>query len=184
MIKPTPNTYAGKVLTLLVDYPDELDTSQIAKLLEPPPGRTQPFTGPADLRKWVAYREECIAAARNRASNALENLKRLGLVSPRGPARLSPSFLECQQKRGVHGALAFFALAYGKKVVLRHHALTIRFLESTGFALPVASVGTGRAPRDAYADLVEWGVVVPPSYRSASEAGIELVKSWRKHEGA
>lgn len=179
MIKPTPSTYAGRVLALLVEYPDELDTAQIAKLLEPPPGRTHPFKGPEDRRKWVNYREECITAARNRASNALENLKRLGLISPRGPARLSPAFLECQQKRGVRGALAFFALAYGKKVVVRHHALTIRFLDSTGYALPVASVGTGRAPRDAYADLVEWGVVVPPSYRVASEAGVELVKSWR-----
>jgi len=181
MIAVRPDTDAGRVLALLVDYPGELDTASIAAHLWPPPRRDRPYRDAADLTAWARQREEHQRARAAKVSRLLEGLRRLGLVEPRRGPQIAAWYVGTEMQRGRELALAFAVAdrVPRPKVRARHIALVAR-LASTGTAPPsAADLGTSRAVRSAYADLVSWGVVVPPSHRWSSAQGIVLVLSWR-----
>lgn len=183
MISVKPGSDGARVLACVVGYPGELGTTAIAALLWPPPRRVTPFRDHADLRQWQADKAAHKAAGEARVSRSLEGLRRLKLVEARSAPTLAEGFLRRVQVRGVDRALDFANADQSPRVKLkrRHRLLVDLMLANGGTAsspLYTDIAARGRAWSEAYADLVRIGVIVPPSCRWPSAAGVALVASW------
>lgn len=192
MISVTPGTLAHDVLALVAAHPGELDASTIAERLLPAPPWRPPFPathaeraasyaawlteerGPlsADGRTRVGGRREAAAA---RVSRALGRLQERGLVETRGPPVVAPWWLAVARRRGVLPALRSAADVDGGDLA-GHVAMVAEVEKGPRSAAALLGPSPSGARKRTYADLVAWGVILPPSQRWATEAGLALLQ--------
>lgn len=183
MISVKPGALAFAILTMLVNEPGEVDAEVIAASLLPaprflPPPSTMPVSD--RLRALYAHdqrREAHASEATAKVARLLGRLVEAGYVAPRRGPLLSEVYLTLEASRGRRLALEFAALEHRGKVRPRHLALVRRVVE---FLPPSREALLGKHPerayQEAYRELVTWGVLVPPSQRVPTEAGVELVE--------
>ena len=180
MISVKPDNAAGRTLALVVAYPGQLDTRAIGRHLCPAPKRRTPFLSWGDR---VLWRESCEIRGEESAvmaSAALEGLRRRKLVELRGSPRISTAFIARADRVGLRLALDYAALGARVRVKPRkRHADLVARADRTGSLPPYEEIAAmGRAAAEAYRELVAIDVIIPPSFRWPSAAGIELVESW------
>jgi hypothetical protein len=175
------------VLVHLVNHPGQDDAEAIARVLLPAPKFTPPPPSmPVGERLRALYAHDaaaeihrCEAAAK--VARAIGRLVESGNVAPRRGPVLSPEFMALDASRGRRLAVEFCALEHGGKVRRRHLSLIARvveFLPSTRESL--VGKRPKRATQQAYADLVRWSVLIAPSQRVPTEAGVALVSQLKE----
>ena len=179
MITPRPDTLPGRVLRLLVAYPGELRAADIAEHLYPRPRRITPYVNAADYRSWQGEVAEWHTHHTALVSRAIGRLQEAGLVERLGRVRVAAWFAEDAKTRGVISAL--------DRANPRWPAPSPP-LTGAGFLVHLLIGGVEKSPGDCvpksgagqrtYARLVEWGVLVAPSQRVATEKGRALVAGW------
>lgn len=180
---PRPTSLAGRALALLVDYAGELRAEDVAAHLWPPVRMSAPPVGTFDERRAAFAAVQAARAAHreattHRAAKVLARLQQGGLVDVCGAPRLAGWYVEIEAKRGRDLALAFATLEHGVKVKPAHRAIVA---ETMGMPCsPVREwLGTSRARREAYADLVRAGVIIAPTQRVPTAEGVRVVEGWR-----
>ena len=194
MISVAPGTLAHDVLRLVAAHPGELDASTIAERLLPGPPWRPPFPathaeraasyaawlteerGPlgADGRTRTGGRREAAAA---RVSRALGRLQERGLIETRGPPILAPWWLAVAQRRGVLPALRS-AADVDDGDLTSHVAMVAEVEKGPRTAAALLGTSPSGARKRVYADLIAWGVILPPSQRWATEAGLALLRNY------
>lgn len=170
---------ARSVLALLCVYPGQLTASDIAAHLFPPPKLDHQLPTAAAWREWGAAKEAHIRATSRRVSRALGKLQEQGLVAPCRPPHLAAWFLDDAAKRGLALALHRAHPAWpGKVPALGRHFILVGRLGDEGPMIVHDLLGAtpDGATKRAYRELVEWGIVVAPSLRWATAAGVALVE--------
>ena len=200
---PKPGSDLWRVLALVVANDGQLDAGAIAATLRPykavepaPPLVWSPVGASAAYSAWRASiqgRHQARAThereATEWASTCLQRLTSIRLLVParsRAP-ELSAWFLDMSKEHG-YGEALYRALNAGESDCLDDMAETDDDAEDFADALAmVEQVRNGPAStgvllgdgsgevRRCYTRLIEAGVVVPPSYRWATEAGRELI---------
>lgn len=183
---PRPGTDIWRVLALVVEEPGALTAEMIADRLYPEPAHVGPFTA-ASYRAHVealrAHRAEHAQAARVKAVGVLlHRLQQRGLVERCGGIRVAPWFEETAQRRGEVKALRLAMPEADRRQAreLRPHRAVLATVRACpGSVRDVLAEGGGWR-REAYADLGDWGVLVTPTRRTATEAGRVLIEQGAK----
>lgn len=180
VIAVTPTNEAGRALRFLTTYPSQLDASALGLLLRPLPRRRAPFRSWGDR---VLWRESCEVHKADSAAHAsmlLEQLRRRKLTEARGLPRVAPWFLARVARVGLRLALDYAALGCRARVKIRErHTDVLSLADGTGSLPPYETIAAlGRGPAEAYRELVLMDVLIPPSRRTPTEAGLALVASW------
>ena len=190
MIAVTPTTDAYRVLTLIAATPGEWDAATIAARLYPAPPLALPMSshaarsaaynawllserGPMDAQgKRSGGR---IDAATAKVSRILGRLQERGLIETRGPPLVAPWLLPSLERDGVQQVL-LDAADEEREPTATHALLVVRCLKShpESAADLLGAAPSGNVKR-AYADLVTWGVIVPPARRWPTVAGLKLL---------
>ena len=191
MIAVTPMTDAYRVLALIAATPGELDAAAIAARLYPPPPLALPIgshaarsaaysawllseRGPMDAQgKRSGGR---LDAATAKVSRILGRLQECGLIETRGPPLVAPWLMPILERDGVRKVI-LDAADEDREPSETHEALVSRCLNSPpdSAAALLGPSPSGNLKR-AYADLVMWGVIVPPARRWPTEAGLRLLE--------
>lgn len=176
---PVHGSSAWRVLALIVEEPGALTAEMIADRLHPEPRHVGPFT-PASYRAHVealrAHRDEDAQAARVKAVGVLlHRLQGRGLVEKCAGLRVAPWFEAKVEKRGLHKALLLAQPIGGPKRDLGAHRALIELVRASPGSVRALGAGGGGWRWEAYTDLGEWGVLVTPTRRTATEAGRALV---------
>lgn len=178
---PRPNTPAFAVLALIVAEPGALTAEILADRLHPEPRHVGPF----DAASWAAHvaalrahRAEAAVAARTKAvATILHRLQQLGLIERCGGVRVAPWFEAMCERRGETKALRLARPETDRRharELAAHRELLAKVRSCPGSVRELLAEGGGWR-REAYADLGDWGVLVTPTRRTASEAGRALV---------
>ena len=173
MIRPTPGSDAWSVLDLVVRYPGQLDSVRIGERLWRPRIRST-----ADVLAVRRAITESGAKWSARASVCLQRLQAAGYVERCRPPRIAEFWADTiadDPRQAVTLAAADYAVGAvdpgGSRealllILVRHTPATVREW--------VGPTPSGHIQR-AMADLVTWGLVVPPSYRWPTPKGVALV---------
>lgn len=174
---PKPGSDRYRLLALIVAYPGELGTAELAAHLWPPQ-KLPPPVDLADIRARQKAREEAQKAAQAKVSAMLRQLGTKGLICACGPPVLSGWFSGRMRSRGVAEALRRSHPAWPGKVppLEQHISMVWRVTEQPPTVADLLGKRPNGAVKQVYRDLCAWGVVVPPSYRWATEAGIALIR--------
>ena len=165
-----------RLLALIVEYPGELDTVAMAAHLWPPQKLPVP-RNLADLYAMRKARDEADKAAQAKVSAMLRQLGTKGLISACGAPEVSGWFRERMARRGIAEALRRTHPEWpGKVGPLEQH---ISMIHQCADGVPSVADLLGKRPsgdtKRVYRELCAWGVIVPPSFRRPTEAGIALV---------
>jgi hypothetical protein len=180
---PRPGSDRFRLLALIVNYPGELDTRQLAAHLWPPQ-KLPPPVDLADIRARQKARDEANKAAQAKASAMLHQLGRKGLICGCGSPEVSRWFHDRLKSRGMAEAIRRAHPEWPGKVppLEQHISMVWRLVDG----VPTMADLLGKRPsgqiKQVYRDLCAWGVIVPPSYRWPTEAGIALVNGTNTSE--
>lgn len=190
---PTPGTPAFRALALIVAEPGTLDAAALGDLLWPRPVHRAAFTREtyaahvAALRAWAsddaqAQREHC-------AATLLHRLQQRGLVERCGRVRVAPWFEAMIARREAltpsRGEVEALRLArpdpeedeeQQRESDFEAHRIVLREVRACPATVREVLAEGGGWRRAAYADLGAWGVLITPTRRTATKAGIALVK--------
>ena len=190
MIAITPNTDAYRVLALIAATPGELDAATISARLYTAPPMSWPIGTHAE--RCAAYNAWLLSergpmgtqgkrsggridAATAKVSRILGRLQERGLIETRGPPLVAPWLLPSLERDGVQQVL-LDAADEEREPTATHALLVVRCLreppESAADLLGAAPSGNVKR---AYADLVTWGVIVPPARRWPTVPGLKLL---------
>ena len=191
MIAVTPTTDAHRVLALIAATPGELDASAIAARLYPPPPLALPIgshavrsaaysawllseRGPMDAHgKRSGGR---LDAATAKVSRILGRLQERGLIETRGPPIIAPWIVSSIERDGIMPVLND-ASDEDREPTLSHAGLVARCMKDPPeSAADLLGLSPSGHIKRAYADLVTWGVIVPPARRWPTEAGLRLLE--------
>lgn len=201
---PKPGSDRFRLLALIVAYPGELGTAELAAHLWPPAkiapkslhdtrcvhcawpppksptGKPWPAEPPASMSRAPCMKcaaKEAEKAAQAKVSAMLRQLGTKGLICACGPPVLSGWFSGRMRSRGVAEALRRSHPAWPGKVppLEQHISMVWRVTEQPPTVADLLGKRPNGAAKQVYRDLCAWGVVVPPSYRWATEAGRELI---------
>ena len=173
---PKPGSDRFRLLALIVAYPGELDTKAMAAHLWAPEKLPVP-RNLGDLYAMRKAREEADKAAQAKVSAMLRQLGTKGLISACGAPEVADWFRERMDSRGVAEALRRAHPEWPAKIgPLEQH---ISMVHQCADGVPSVAELLGKRPsgdvKRVYRELCAWGVVVPPSFRRPTEAGIALV---------
>lgn len=194
VISVAPGTLARSVLELVVARPGELDAEAIAARLLPGPKWSPPYPATHQVRSasyeaWLlaergpatpdrfgrmVRRGGRQATATAQVSRALGRLQERGLVETRGAPILDPGWPQCVSRYGLEGALRNLLDEDQDASLVPHMAILGRVGKGPAVSDLLGADPSGTMKR-AYKDLVDWGVLIPPSYRWPTAAGIDLV---------
>ena len=189
---PKPGSDRRKVLDLIVLYPGELGTAELAAHMWPPV-KEGPPKSLSDMRcrrcveKPVATtsegpcrscrRKEADKAAQAKVSAMLRQLGTKGLISACGPPVLSGWFVASMKKRGMAAAIMRAHPAYPAETPPLDAHISMLWRAEDG--VPSVADLLGKSPSGAlkqvYRELCAWGVLIPPGQRWPTAAGIALV---------
>ena len=179
---PKPGSDRYRLLALIVAYPGELDTRQLAAHLWPPQ-KLPPPVDLADIRARQKARDEADKAAQAKVSAMLRQLGTKGLICACGGPEVSGWFQGRINARGMADAIRRTHPEWPGKVppLEQHISMVWRAMDG----VPTVADLLGKAPsgqvKQVYRDLCAWGVVVPPSHRWPTEAGAALVNGQNCH---
>jgi len=193
VISVSLGTLAHDVLRLVAAHPGELDAGTIAERLLPAPPWRPPFPAThaeraASYAAWLTEERGPLSddgrarrggrreAAAARVSRALGRLQERGLIETRGPPIVAPWWLAVAQRRGVLPALRSAADVEGGDLT-SHVAMVAEVEKGPRSAAALLGASPSGARKRVYADLIAWGVVLPPSQRWATEAGLALLQN-------
>jgi len=183
MISVAPGTLARRVLEHVVALPGELGADDLAALLWPEPRHEGPFTREsyaAHLAALRAHRDEDASAARvRRVSGLLHRLQQQGLLERCDGVRVAEWFVTVAHRRGVFEALRLARVEPDDEEQrgrgFEGHVLLLAAVEEAQ-GMKVREIRRGGWAAECYADLCAWGVLVPPTHRTATEKGRALVE--------
>lgn len=167
MISTRPGTEAHRILAALVQLGDATADDLVPRL---------PALSADDVRSprrldIIRSRQQVRDAERARIGRVLGRLQEAGLVETRGPAQLSAAWTALCARRPAVDALRLMS---GWSVLEADAGpyldLCARVEVQPGCVAALSGQDGAR-----YRQLVRWDVVVPPSVRRATEAGIALV---------
>jgi hypothetical protein len=172
MIAVRPGLPAWQVLALVVAKPGQLDAEAIGQALWRPKFRTRD--------EYFAARAAIVANGASwttRASDLLHRLQQRGLVERMRPPRVATRWAD------LDAADAADAIedAAGEDYAPDPSGLRAKLLADLVRRAPATvSAWVGAAPagnvQRCVTDLVEWGLVVPPSFRWPTAAGTALIR--------
>lgn len=167
---PRPGTPAWTVLATLVEL-GEATAEELAGRLLVLPVLTHSHLQRADRLEVLRDRQRRREEEQRRVSRVLGRLQERGLAEARGRAHLSGSWTRLAAKRGAGEALRCMSCwsVRGPNI-----GAYLRLLEEVEKQPGCVSHLTGRQAIH-YRQLVSWDVVIPPSMRRPTEAGIALV---------
>jgi len=191
LIAVTPTTDAYRVLALIAATPGELDASAIAARLYPPPPLALPIGShaarSAAYSAWLLFERGPmdaqgkrsggrLDAATAKVSRILGRLQERGLIETRGPPIIAPWIVSSIERDGIMPVLND-AADEDREPTSTHAGLVMRCMKNP----PDSAAGLlGPSPsghiKRAYADLVTWGVIVPPARRWPTEVGLRLLE--------
>lgn len=180
---PRPNSLAGRALALLAAYPGELRAVDVAAHLWPPVRMSAPPLGTFDERRaaFVAVqsaREAHRDETTRRAAKVLRRLQQGGLIEDCGSPVLASWYVDLVESRGARLALAFALLEFDVKIKPAHSALASE-VGTWGYPSVREWLGPSRGRREAYSDLVRAGVIIAPTQRVPTPAGLDAVGRMR-----
>ena len=196
MIRVAPNSVSGRILRIVVSYEDDgVDVERIVQSIYESP-KFPVLRGTRREREdaYSAWREEVTAARSEwtrRVSRTLGRLQEGGFIETRGAPKVAAWFAERALAKGTRAALESVvrgsALENGEREQdseVDANAARLGIVDALMSSSPPRSTkdALGSSPSGArtraWAWLVDTGVVVPPSYRVATPAGVERVRSW------
>ncbi len=183
MIAVRPGKPAYDVLRLIVECPGEHTAGTLADALDPAPRRTVPFTRDDPPAKWAAMVAEHHRLSHARMARLLGKLVEAGLVEKMRPPEASPEFRRNAERFGDDEALRMMHPAFPDrpKDTLAGHLAMLRRVAGEGEEVPGSARDLlGPTPSGAqqriYRELIEWGVLVAPQQRWATEKGLALIR--------
>ena len=182
MISVAAGSIGRAVLELVVAHPGELDAEAIARTLYPPPRwEAPPATAghaarSASYATWRAAHRQHQRSSCDRVSRLLGRLQERGLIETRGAPLLADWWPRAVRRHGAESALRGVMDEDTERGALASHLALIARVEK-GPASTSALLGPSPsgATKRTYDDLVTWGVIVPPSFRWPTPAGVALV---------
>ena len=174
---PKPGSDRHKILALIVAYPGELGTAELAAHMWPPQ-KLQVPRNLADLYAMRKARDEADKAAQAKVSGWLRQLGTKGLIAACGPPVLSGWFVASMKKRGMATAIMRAHPAYPAETPPLDAHISMLWRAEDG--VPSVADLLGKSPSGAlkqvHRELCAWGVLIPPGQRWPTAAGIALVQ--------
>lgn len=181
MIAALPGSPAFRALEVIVDHPGELGAEEVALHVYPPRRRDTPFRSVEDFNAWRAERRRSEKDANAKASRLIRRLQEAGWVQPCGAPCLAQWFVERVARNGLVSVIERAHPSWPSSVpdLRGHRRMAEEVAQGPGSVRDLLGTSPSGARKRVYADLVAMHVIVAPTRRLPTAAGVRRVLEHR-----